>query len=367
MSDVQATTQPGAADFSMPDESAFQSLYDGGAFEPSTNANAAADAEAQRRAQEGAQNAQTGQQEDGAQSQGQENGDGAQGQQDGQQAAAKTEEAPTYSSLDELLTSLKVDPASAKSLAVTVKVDGVETQVPLEKVLHSYQLEGHVNNKSIEVSNQKQALEQERVQWRQATQQALQQHQAMGQLAMQLINHDFQKVDWNTLRANNPAEFAALQSEFQQRQGQIQQFLGQVQQHQAQAQHEQQQAMQQNLAAERDKLQQAIPEWRDPAAFEKDRQQIAQYARNLGFQDAELSQIFDHRYMRVLHDAARYRALQAAAPQALKQVRQAPPAAAPGSRTNANPSDSRRQAAIERFNRNPGDEDAQAAVFSLFE
>lgn len=369
MSDVQATTQTqGAADFSNPDESAFQSLYDNGAFEPSTNEGAGD--EAQRRAQENAQQAaQTGQEEARTQSQGQEKADGEQGQQDGQQAAQQGEgeqQAPTYSSLDELLTSLKVDPASAKSLAVTVKVDGVETQVPLEKVLHSYQLEGHVNNKSIEVSNQKQALEQERVSWRQATQQALQQHQAMGQLALQLINHDFSKVDWNTLRTNNPAEFAALNSEFQQRQGQIQQFLGQVQQEQARAQAEQQQNVQQNLVAERDRLHQAIPEWRDPAAFEKDRQQIAQYARNLGFQDAELNQIYDHRYMRILHDAARYQALQAATPQALKVVRQAPPAAAPGSRTNANPNESRRQAAIDRFNRNPRDEDAQAAYFEQF-
>lgn len=363
MSDVQATTQTGAADYSNSDESAFQSLYDNGAFQPSTNSNDPEERE--RVAQQADQN---GAQQGGATSQGQQTPEGEQGQQGAQQAAQEGngEQTPTYSSLDELLTSLKVDPASAKSLPVTVKIDGVETQVPLEQVLKSYQLEGHVNNKSIEVSNQRAALEQERTNWRQATQQALHQHQAMGQLALQMLNHDFSKIDWNGLRQANPAEFAALQSEFQQRQGQIQQFIGQVQQQQAQAQHEQQQAMQQNLAAEREKLHQAIPEWRDPAAFEKDRQQISQYARNRGFQDAELNQIFDHRYMLILRDAARYQELQANTPQVLKQVRQAPPAAAPGPRTNANPNDARRSAAIERFNKNPYDEDAQAAVFSLF-
>jgi hypothetical protein len=70
--------------------------------------------------------------------------------------------------------------------------------------------------------------------------------------------------------------------------------------------------------------------------------------------------------MRILHDAARYQALQAATPQALKQVRQAPPQAAPGSRTQANPDAARRQAAIDRFNRNPTDIDAQAAMFDQF-
>lgn len=366
MSDVQATTQAtGAADYSGGDESSFQNLYDNGAFEPSSNSGA----DDTRRAPDNAQQAaQTGQQDDGAASQGQQTDPAAQGQQDGQQAtqAADGEQEPAYASLDELLTSLKVDPESVRALPITVKIDGVEKAVPLAEVIKSYQLEGHVNNKSIEVSNQRQALEGERTQWRQATQQALQQHQAMGALAMQVINQDFARIDWNTLRTNNPAEYAALQSEFQQRQGQIQQFLGQVQQHQAAAQAEQAQLQQQSLVAEREKLHAAIPEWRDPAAFEKDREKISQYARNLGFQDAELNQVFDHRYMRVLRDAARYQELQAAAPQVLRQVRQAPPAAAPGSRTSANPNEARRTAAIDRFNKNPNDEDAQAAVFSLF-
>lgn len=363
MSDVQATTQPGAGEYSNADESSFQSLYDNGAFEPTHGAGSD-----DTRRENTQQTAQTGQQDDAAASQSQQTDPNAQAPQDGQRAAQQPdgEQTPAYASLDELLTSMKVDPESVKSLPVTVKIDGVEKAVPLAEVIKSYQLEGHVNNKSIEVSNQKQALEQERTQWRQATQQALSQHQAMGNLALQMLNHDFAKVDWNTLRASNPAEFAALQAEFQQRQGQIQNFLGQVQQQQASAQAEQQQLMQQNLAAERERLHAAIPEWRDPAAFEKDRQQISQYARNLGFQDAELNQIFDHRYMRILHDAARYQALQAKAPEVLRQVRQAPPAAAPGSRTNANPNDARRTAAIERFNKNPTDEDAQAAVFSLF-
>lgn len=366
MSEVNATTQDSGAAGLMSDESAFQNLYEQGGFDP--NGEPPKDQVQIGDAPRDAAAAQNEAGADGQGAQGQQTGAEAQGPQDGQQAAqtGQQEEPATYNSLEDLLTSMKVDPASAKSLAVTVKVDGVETQVPLEQVIKSYQLEGHVNNKSIEVSNQRQALEQERVQWQQATQQALHQHQAMGNMALQLLNHDFSKVDWNGLRQNNPAEFAALQAEFGQRQQQLQAFLSQVDQARQQEAVQQQQAQQQNLAQERDRLYQAIPEWRDPAAFNKARDQISQYARNLGFQDAELDQIFDHRYMRILHDAARYQALQAATPQALKQVRQAPPAAAPGSRTQANPNDARRSAAIERFNRNPNDEDAQAGVFSLF-
>jgi len=183
---------------------------------------------------------------------------------------------------------------------------------------------------------------------------------------MQMLTHEYQTIDWNALRAQNPAEFAALQAEFGQRQGQIQNYLQAVNQAAQQEAQQQQQAMQQAVAGERERLFTAVPEWRNEETFSKDREAMSQYARSLGFKDAELSQIFDHRYMRVLHDAARYQALQASKPQALKQVRQAPPMAKPGSRVDSNPSAAKRQQVMDRLSRNPRDQDAQAAAFDFF-
>jgi len=361
MSEVVATTQPGAA-VSGDAESQFQGLWDSGAFDP----NGIPPKEGNEGTQDAAPAGQEGAQQSAAPQEGQQAGEQSQGAGEGQQEGQQ-QQSQEYESLDALLTSLKIDPASVMKLNVTTKIDGVETQVPLESVLKSYQLEGHVNNKSIELSNQRAEHERAVNEWRAANQQAFQQHQAMANLALNMLNHDFNQVDWNTLRTQNPAEYAALYTQFQQRQQQIQGFAQQVQQQQQQQALLQQQTLQQSIAQERVKMLEAIPEWRDPAAFDRDRQQIAQYARNAGFQDAELGQINDHRYMRILHDAARYQALQAAAPQALKQVRQAPKVVAPGSRTETNPNDARRTAAIDRFNRDPRNEDAQAAVFSLFE
>jgi hypothetical protein len=347
MSDVVATTPSteGAAAPSI--ETAFQNFWD------------ASEAAERPREEEAAQTQQNDAQEV-REAQAEEQGA------EKPEVAQEVEEAPQYSSLNEMLAAHKIDPESVMGLHVTAKIDGKEMQVPLADVLKSYQLEGHVNNKSIEVSNQKAALEQERQQWQQATQQALHQHQAMGNLALQMLNHDYQKIDWNSLRVNNPAEFAALQTEFGQRQQQIQGFLQQVDQAKQHETIQQQQARQQALAQENDKLLSARSEWRDPQAFSKARDQIAQYARSVGFQDAELSQIFDHRIMLVLDDAARYRALQAATPQALKQVRQAPPMAKPGSRVDSNPSVAKRQQVMDRLGRNPRDQDAQADAFEFF-
>jgi hypothetical protein len=358
MSDVVATTPvlEGAAG----QEAAFQSFWDASEAAERPRDDDQASQTASDAGQDGAQ-------QDGAQNEGQETGardEGQEGAQEGQQ------ESQTYSSLNDLLTAHKIDPESVMGLHVTAKIDGKETQVPLSDVLKSYQLEGHVNNKSIELSNQKTKFETEQAQWRQAQEQVYRQHQAMGNLALQMLNQEFQNVDWNSLRVNNPGEYAALYTQYQQRGTQIQQYLAAVdqaaQQEAQQQQQRQQEAMNQAIAGEREKLYNALPEWRNEATFKQDRDAMSQYARSLGFQDAELSQIFDHRYMRVLHDAARYQALQAAKPQALKQVRQAPPMAKPGSRVDSNPSAAKRQQVMDRLSRNPRDQDAQAAAFDFF-
>ena len=346
MSDVAAaTTQTGA----VTTEDAFQSFYDNGGLEDRPEEQGAQGGAAQSQGQQDAQQAQ----------------DGTQTAQQAD-AAAQDDNTPAYASLSELLTAHKIDPESVMGLHVTAKIDGQEKQVPLSEVLKSYQLEGHVNNKSIELANQRTAFEQERQAIRTLAQQQLQQNQQLGNIAQQMLNHDFNRVDWNALRANNPAEFAALQAEFQQRQQGIQQYMGQIQQQVQHEEQQRQQALQQSVAAESERLMNLRPEWRDQAAFAKDRQQMTQYARSLGFQDAELGQIFDHRYMLILHDAARYQALQAATPQALKQVRQAPQMVAPGSRTDVNPREAQRKSVVERLNRNPRDQDAQAAAFEFF-
>lgn len=353
MSDVAATTQETGA--ALDTEGQFQGLWDSGAFDPKgipPREEGGQEHEASSAGQERTQG-------DDAPNQGQRTDEGN-GEQEGAQ-----DQPTTYASLNDLLTAHKIDPESVMGLHVTTKVDGVETQVPLSDVLKSYQLEGHVNNKSIELSTQKSQFEQERTAARTLFQQQIQQNGALGNLAMQMLTHEYQKVDWNGLRANNPAEFAAMDAEFRQRHGQIQNYLQAVQQQSQMDAQQQQQSMQQAIAGEREKLVSAVPEWRNTETFTKDREAMSQYARSLGFQDAELSQIFDHRYMRVLHDAARYQALQAARPEALKQVRQAPKVVAPGSRVEKNPNDARRTAAIDRFNRNPHDIDAQAAVFDM--
>ena len=57
---------------------------------------------------------------------------------------------------------------------------------------------------------------------------------------------------------------------------------------------------------ERDLALQAIPEWRDAKVYAADKEKIQKFAiETLGFTEAELAQVFDHRAIRALHLAAK--------------------------------------------------------------
>lgn len=281
-------------------------------------------------------------------------------------ASAQTAEAEEFKSLDEYLTKAGLDRNSFLELPVTVKVDGAESQVPLATLLRTYQTDAHVTQKSQALAQQQQQWQTEQAAARQALTQQLSTAKTLADLAHQQLLAEFQGVDWNTLRLQNPGEWAALNQQFQQRAGAIQQQLAQVNQiaqgQAAEAQRNQVQA----LAVEQSKMFEAFPEWRDPQKFQAARQELTSYAKQTGFSDAELSSILDHRYMKVLHDASRYAALQAKSPAVLKMVRAAPPMAGPGSRQTRNPQAERLQqiraaGKAGKFVRN---EDAQAAAFS---
>ena len=346
---VDATPSAGApAD----DAGTFQSLYDSGAF--SSDGKTVPD-DAERRPQ-----APTPEPAAAAP----EPADATGAQPAAAQPAGEPEEAPqSWESLDKFIEDHQLDPEQFKAIPVAVKIDGETKTVPLSDVIKSYQLEGHVNNKSMELSNARRQFEQEQEQTRASIRAQVERNEVLGNLAMQQLNVDFQRVNWQELRATDPGQYAALFADFQQRQNAIGQYMANVQQSKQADQQRQQNELAQRGQKELQQLVEMRPTWRDPAVFTKDRDQFTAYAKNYGFTDAELNSIVDHRFLLILDEAARYRALQASKPAATKLVREAPQMAKPGTRTSRDPAQVARQNALERLGRNPRDIDSQAAYF----
>lgn len=251
--------------------------------------------------------------------------------------APDAEEGPQYASLDAYLEHAKLDRTAFLGLPVTVKVDGQDRAIPLAELTKGYELREAGHARMAEAARAREAFATEQAQVRQALGLRIQQTESLLQAAQQQMLGDFQRVEWDKLRAENPAEYAALSAEFSQRQQALQNYLSQVSQAKQQEAQRAQAERLQALNASRGKLFDLRPEWRDPAKLAAAQQQMRTAGRQLGFTDAELDQVQDYRQAITLDLAARYLALQASRGSALKRVRAAPQMAPAGARTERTP------------------------------
>ena len=277
--------------------------------------------------------------------------------------APKEEEPAEYVNVEDYLAKSKIDRDSFFSLPIRVKADGKEIDVPLADLVKNYGLEKHVQNKSIALSEAQRAWEAEQAQAKANWEKQLTEAKSLGTLARQQLLSQYQSIDWNKLRAEDPAQWAVLNTEFNNRAAQIDAHLAQVQAKEAEAAEIARKAQLDLIPKERERMLDAHPEWRDEKAFSAARSAMSTYAKSRGFTEAEIGSIFDHRYMSVLHDAAQYAALQAQSPAKLKQVRAAPVSASPGARMAKDPTQVLRAQAKEQFLKHRNDPEAQAKYF----
>jgi len=283
------------------------------------------------------------------------------------QEEAPEEETPskTYSTLGDYLKEAQIDEESFMDLPIPVKVEGQTRSVTLKDLQKSYQLEGTVAARLMQVQDDRKALEAEQNRVRTALKEQVEQSQALFKYAEDQLLAEYKGIDWKALQEQDPGRAALLHQQYQTRAGEIRahlQQLNQAKEAEARRAHED---YVKALPQQREKLLDLNPAWRDPAKFEADRKVMIEYGKARGLTDEQLN-ITDPIAVMILHDAARYRAIETAKPAVLKQVRAAPQMAKPGARVNRNPQATSYQQAVDRMRANPRDVDAQAAVFEHF-
>ena len=214
-------------------------------------------------------------------------------------------------------------------IQVRTKVDGEVATVPLSKLREGYQLRQHFTRQ------QEQFLE-ERRQWEASKQQEAQQLQQQATLADQVLSHEEEQLkqaytrDWQALRQEDPAEYAAQVAEYNQKLSDIRQRRDQLVQTMQQQQQEMQQRFQQAMAVEAQRLAEATG-WTDPQKFQENGQRLRRYLlEKVGFDDAQVNAIQDHRAFLVAEKARRFDELMAKVNTSRKQVKEAHPMPAGG-------------------------------------
>lgn len=193
--------------------------------------------------------------------------------------------------------------------------------VKLSELQKGYLRQADYTRKTMEVAEARKAVEQESGQLSQIKQQLTE------ALQFWAVPTE-QEPNWTEMAQKlDPREFNARRVQWEQRQRQAEQAR---EQYRALQQYEQQET----LRREQERLLEAFPEWRDPAAFQTAAQRMARHAEAYGLTPQEIGSIVDHRFMRVLHDAAAYREMKAKQPETTKKVVKPVQGLKPGSKPN---------------------------------
>jgi len=232
----------------------------------------------------------------------------------------------------------------------TVKVDGEEIEVSLDEALQGYQRQQAFTKRSQEAAEMRKAAEKEAAEAKQARDYYAQQLDVLAQQIQQTIP---QEPDWVSLAKEVTAEeYNAIRAEYDNRQANLAKVEQERQALSQQQTVEQQKMLEEHLRAQRSDMLNRIPKWKDDDVRNKERLEVVEYARNIGFSEQEVAQATDARAVELLYKAMQWDNLQRKKPTAKKRARQAPKMAKAGQpRTKKQAASRSRQQSMTRLNK----------------
>jgi hypothetical protein len=213
-----------------------------------------------------------------------------------------------------------------------VKVGKDEVEVPLDELLKGYSRTADYTRKTQEVAEQRKAVEAERQRIEEANK-LRDVYAERLKVIEQMLSQPEKAEDLASLKENDPIGYAVRVAEQSEKDKQLAAVRAEQQRIAQQQQSEQSERLKAHLAGEAEKLQSAIPEFADPAKREVIKNDVRNYAKQIGFTDEELAQVYDSRAVLALYKAAQYDKLVANKTEATKKVVQAPRMMRPGSFT----------------------------------
>jgi len=200
----------------------------------------------------------------------------------------------------------EVELVAEEDLKYTIKVGGEEMEVDIDELKSGYQRQADYTRKSQALAEQRKGTEKI-----QAERMQLEQERQMYANGLQMLQEqqsaklqNFDGVDWNTLKEEDPYAYMLKKDEYRDAQDKV----SNVAQQQSLIQQEQQQAHKKARAhfiqQEYTKLVSALPEWTDKDSTIK--QDIRKYAADVGFRPEEINQLADHRSVLVIKKAMEY-------------------------------------------------------------
>ena len=194
-----------------------------------------------------------------------------------------------------------------------VKVNGQEFEVTLDELRNGYSRDADYRRKTEELSYEKKQFMSESEKQRQDYSARLNEASQMLSMAQQQLNSDINSADLEKLYEEDPTEAARIEHRLRKKQERINSAV-------AKNQAEQKKQFDGFLKDQQIKLVSKMPEFNDPEKASKLKSSMKTTLNAYGFNDTEVSQVYDHRIVMLVNDAMQFRNLQKAKPNIAKKI-----------------------------------------------
>lgn len=191
-------------------------------------------------------------------------------------------------------------------------IDGETKQVPLKDLAASYQLQGHVNNKSIALETARKDFEATRQSIATQMEQRVQGIESLTKTLEDDLVSEYNSIDWDALRVQNPAEWTALRQEYADKANRIQKAQGLASEERNRILEEQQAIAKQEHAKHIEKEYEKVladnPKWVDESVRIAEQAEIKDFlTSSYGFTEQEFAMVTDSRLVKLIQDAKKYK------------------------------------------------------------
>lgn len=281
---------------------------------------------------------------------------------------AEEEDGVSIETLNDLAEALGADVADLYNIKLAVDIDGQgREEITLGQWKDTYRDSKVLEAKRAEVERKAAEVEA-------AYKARVEAYEAKEREAAELLGYIEQQtfskysgIDWNHLRQSDPGQWAALSFQFEQEKNQLAQIRQAAAVKWDNARRELAEAEQARerelLIQELQQLPQVVPEWKDPARWEADRTQIAQFLLSQGYTPEELSKV---RLKTILlaRDAMKYREMTSKKAEAKRVFKLGKRVLTPGARPAQNEQANQQVAALRSRLRKSGDVKDAARLIS---
>lgn len=194
-----------------------------------------------------------------------------------------------------------------------VKVAGQELDVTLDELKNGYSRDADYRRKTEELSYEKKQFVSESEKQRQDYSSKLNELNQLMSVAQQQLNTEINSADLEKLYEEDPTEAARIEHRLRRKQEKLNSAM-------AKTQSEQNKQFESFVSDQKNKLVTKLPEFSDPDKASKLKSSMKTTLNNYGFNDQEISQVYDHRIIMLVNDAMKYRNMQNSKPNLAKKI-----------------------------------------------